>query len=147
MAEIKRVGEGVWTGGLRDGEGRLSTASSVLNNVPYSFGTRFEQEPGTNPEELIATAHAACYSMAFAATLERKGYKPQRIHTRATCSLVPLEAGGFKIAKMHLETRGQVEGLDDATFKEIAQEAEAGCPVSNALRGSVEIELDAALGT
>jgi osmotically inducible protein OsmC len=145
MAEIKRRGEGVWRGGLRDGTGRVSSASKVLNDTPYSFGTRFEQEPGTNPEELIAAAHAACYSMAFSATLERKGYKPQQIHTRAICSLVPQETGGFRIARMRLETRGRVAGLDNATFKQIAAEAEAGCPVSNVLRGGLEIELDAAL--
>lgn len=145
MAEIKRTGEGVWHGGLRGGNGQISSASGVLSNTPYSFGTRFEQAPGTNPEELIAAAHAACYSMAFAATLERKGYQPQQIHTRAICSLTRQETGGFKITKMRLETRGKVEGLDEATFKQIAQEAEAGCPVSNALRGSLQIDLDAAL--
>ncbi|RME44742.1 MAG: OsmC family peroxiredoxin [Chloroflexi bacterium] len=145
MVEIKRTGEGVWNGGLRGGTGQVSSASGVLSDTPYSFGTRFEQEPGTNPEELIAAAHAACYSMAFAATLERQGYQPQQIRTRAICSLTPQETGGFKITKMRLETRGRVEGLDEATFKRIAQEAEAGCPVSNALRGSLEIELDAAL--
>ena len=136
--------KGTWKGGLTSGEGRVSSASTVLNDTPYSFGTRFEQESGTNPEELIAAAHAACYSMAFSATLEAKDYSPQEIHTRATCSLEPKEGGGFHITKMRLETRGKVDGMDGATFKEIAREAEAGCPVSNALR-SIEIELDAAL--
>jgi len=145
MVEIKRSGEGRWNGGLRGGTGQISSASGVLSDTPYSFGTRFEETAGTNPEELIAAANAACYSMAFAATLESKGYQPQQIHTRATCSRTRQETGGFRITKMRLETRGRLEGIDETTFKQIAEEAEAGCPVSNALRGGLEIELDAAL--
>jgi osmotically inducible protein OsmC len=144
MADIQRSAEATWEGELRGGAGRISSPSGVLADTAYSFATRFESAHGTNPEELIAAAHAACYSMAFAATLGRKGHKPQRIHTRAICTLAQQE-GGFKIAKMRLEARGAVEGLDDATFKQIAREAEASCPVSNALRGGVEIEVDAAL--
>lgn len=101
--------------------------------------------PGTNPEELIAAAHAACYSMAFAFTLSEKGYQPQSVQTQAVCSVEPQKTGGFKITKIRLETRGQIPGIDAATFQQIAQEAEAACPVSNALRGGVEIELDATL--
>jgi len=145
MADIERTASAVWSGEIRGGNGQISTNSGVLSDTPYSFATRFEQANGTNPEELIAAAHAACYSMAFAATLGRKGYKPQQIETRAICSLAPQQAGGFKITKMRLETRGQVEGLDEETFKQIAQEAEQGCPVSNALRGGLQIELDASL--
>jgi lipoyl-dependent peroxiredoxin len=144
MADIERSASAVWNGEVRGGNGQISSASGVLNDTSYSFATRFEQANGTNPEELIAAAHAACYSMAFAATLGRKGFKPQQIETRATCSLTP-QTAGFKISKMRLETRGQVEGIDEATFKHVAQEAEQSCPVSNALRGSVQIELDAAL--
>jgi lipoyl-dependent peroxiredoxin len=144
MADIERSASAVWNGEVRGGNGQISSASGVLNDTSYSFATRFEQANGTNPEELIAAAHAACYSMAFAATLGRKGFKPQQIETRATCSLTP-QTAGFKISKMRLETRGQVEGIDEATFKQVAQEAEQSCPVSNALRGSVQIELDAAL--
>jgi len=94
---------------------------------------------------LIAAAHAACYSMAFADTLSGKGYQPERIETHAICSLSPQEGGGFRITKMRLETRGQVPGIDEATLRQIAQEAEGGCPVSNALRGGVEIALKATL--
>jgi lipoyl-dependent peroxiredoxin len=144
MADIERSASAVWNGEVRGGNGQISSTSGVLNDTSYSFATRFEQANGTNPEELIAAAHAACYSMAFAATLGRKGFKPQQIETRATCSLTP-QTAGFKISKMRLETRGQVEGIDEATFKQVAQEAEQSCPVSNALRGSVQIELDAAL--
>ena len=145
MADIKRTGEATWTGTLRKGNGLISSASGVLGDTPYSFHTRFEQEPGTNPEELIAAAHAACYSMAFSATLEDRGYNPQRIQTRAVCTLSPQESGGFKITKMHLETRGEVEGIDEATFQQIAEEADKGCPVSNLLREGLTIEHDVAL--
>ncbi|HEY9847534.1 MAG TPA: OsmC family protein [Candidatus Caenarcaniphilales bacterium] len=145
MATIRRTASAIWKGDLPSGNGQINTASGVLQNTPYSFKTRFEQSPGTNPEELIAAAHAACYSMAFSHRLGEKGYQPQSIETRAVCSLEPQQAGGFKITKIRLETRGQVPGLDEATFKQIAQEAEKECPVSNVLRGGAEIELDAAL--
>lgn len=144
MADIQRSAEAVWNGNLRGGNGSISSTSGVLNDTPYSFATRFEQAHGTNPEELIAAAHAACYSMAFAATLGRKGHQPLQIQTRAICSLTPQQSG-FKITKMRLETHGKVEGLDEATFQEIAREAEQSCPVSNALRGSLQIEVDARL--
>jgi lipoyl-dependent peroxiredoxin len=145
MADIERSAHAVWNGELRGGNGQISSTSGVLNDTPYSFATRFEQAHGTNPEELIAAAHAACYSMAFAGTLSRKGHQPQQIQTRAICSLTPQQPSGFKITKMRLETRGKVDGIDDATFKQIADEAEKGCPVSNALRGGVQIEVDASL--
>jgi osmotically inducible protein OsmC len=144
MADIERSAQAAWTGDLREGEGKFSSTSGVFNDVPYSFRTRFEQAPGTNPEELIAAAHAACYSMAFSATLGRKGFQPKRVETTATVHLTPQQPSGFKITKVRLVTRGEVDGIDDATFKEIAAEAEKGCPVSNALR-AIDIELDAAL--
>ena len=145
MADIERHAYAVWNGDLRGGNGEINSASGVLKDTAYNFATRFENGKGTNPEELIAAAHAACYSMALAATLVRKGHQPQRIETRAICHLTPQQPSGFKITKMRLETRGQVEGMDEATFGEIAREAEKGCPVSNALRGGLEIELDAKL--
>ncbi len=144
MADIQRSADAVWQGDLRGGNGRISSPSGVLSDTAYSFATRFEQAHGTNPEELIAAAHAACYSMAFANTLSKQGHVPQRIQTRAVCSLSPQPTGGFKITKMRLETRGQVDGLDEATFQQIADEAEKACPVSNALR-SLQIEVDAKL--
>jgi osmotically inducible protein OsmC len=145
MANIERVAEATWNGDLRGGNGNFSSSSGVLRDIPVSFKTRFEHEPGTNPEELIASAHATCYSMAFAATLGRKGYQPQEIHTKATCVMEPQRPSGFKITKMRLETQAKVDGLDEATFQEIAREGEQACPVSNALRGSLEIELNATL--
>jgi osmotically inducible protein OsmC len=145
MADITRTANAVWQGDLRGGNGQVSTPSGVLQDDAYSFVTRFENSPGTNPEELIAAAHAACFSMAFAATLSKKGYSPQRIATHATLSMDKLEAG-FTVTKMRLEVEGQVEGMDEATFGQIAEEAEKGCPISRLLRpGLQEVEVVARL--
>lgn len=145
MAEIRRTAEAVWKGDLRGGEGRIASESGALEDVAYSFSTRFEDEPGTNPEELIAAAHAGCFSMAFANTLAEKGYTPESVETQATCVLSSQEGGGFAITRMHLKVRGRVPGIDQALFEQIAEEADAGCPVSNLLREGLEIELEAAL--
>ncbi|MBN1180318.1 MAG: OsmC family peroxiredoxin [Anaerolineae bacterium] len=145
MTEIKRTAHAIWNGDSRRGSGIISSGSGVLKDVPYTYATRFGDTPGTNPEELIAAAHAACFSMAFASGLRRGGYQPHSIETRATCTISPQEQGGFRITRMRLETRGQVPGIDEATFLKIAREAKEGCPVSNALRGSVEIEMKAVL--
>ena len=145
LRQIRRSGSAEWLGGLRSGSGTLSTNSEALKDQEYSFGTRFEAILGTNPEELIAAAHAACYSMAFADMLSDKGYQPKRIQTRAICSLAPLPGGGWSITKMRLETRGEVPGMDQATFVEEAHAADKKCPVSNLLRPGLEIELDAAI--
>ncbi len=116
----------------------MSASSGVLKDVAYSFATRFQQAPGTNPEELLAAAHAACYSMAFANNLSRQGFKVDYIETNAVCHLTP-QTAGFKITKMDLNTRGKVDGIDEATFNKIAKETESGCPVSQAL-ASITIE-------
>jgi len=145
MADIRRKAKAAWLGSLPRGQGHISTASGILEDERYTFGTRFEDAAGTNPEELIAAAHAACYSMAFAATLSAKGHRPERIETEATCILTPQEGGGWKITGMQLVVRGQVPGIDAATFKKIAKEADNGCPVSNLLRSGLTIELDVAL--
>ena len=145
MAALERRAMAVWNGGLRTGKGQITSNTGVLREVPYSFATRFENEPGTNPEELIAAAHAACYSMAFAGTLESHGYAPQSVETRATCTVASQPGGGFKITKVRLETRGIVPGISREAFAQMAREGEKGCPVSNALREGVEIELDARL--
>jgi len=144
MADITRTAEAEWRGNLRKGSGTITTPSGILEETPYSFGTRFENEPGTNPEELVAAAHAACYSMAFANTLAGKGYEPQSIETRAIATL-SLAGGGARIAKMRLITRGKVPNIDAETFGQIAREAEKGCPVSNALRGGPVIEVETTL--
>ncbi len=146
MAEIKRTADAIWWGDLRGGKGEVSSTSGVLKHENYTFATRFEDKPGTNPEELIAAAHAACFSMAFSATLAGKGYQPEQIETRATCIMTPQEGGGFKITKMHLDVNGKVPGMDEATFKKIAEEADKGCPVSNLLRGCLELEYHITFG-
>lgn len=145
MTTFTRKGSALWKGGLRNGNGTVSAESQALVERPYSFNTRFGDEKGTNPEELIAAAHAACYSMAFAATLERMGYQPKQVATNATCSLVSKEGGGFEIKKMQLNVRGEVPGINESTFKQIAMEADKGCPLSNLLRNGLEIEIDAQL--
>ncbi|MDM7914261.1 MAG: OsmC family protein [Candidatus Eisenbacteria bacterium] len=143
MAEIRRTAQAVWTGDLKGGKGEMTATSGAFQHTPYSFATRFESAPGTNPEELIAAAHAACFSMAFSATLGRKGHTPERIETKATCIMTPQPTGGFKITRMELQTRGKVPGLSANEFVEIAKEAEQGCPVSVLLRPGAEIHLDA----
>ncbi len=140
MAAIKRTATGTWSGNLKQGKGTIDSTSGVHTNTPYSFATRFENEKGTNPEELIAAAHASCYSMAFSHHLSEQGYVPETITTKAT---VTLEDG--KIHSMHLETRGKVAGLDNEAFKRFAEEAEKKCPVSNLLRQGLNITLDASL--
>jgi len=141
MAAILRTASGTWHGDLKSGKGSIDAPTSgVLKDVPFSFATRFENAKGTNPEELIASAHAACYSMAFSNYLSQQGHVPDTIVTKATISL---EDG--KINKMHLETRGKVEGLDNEQFKRLAEEAEKKCPVSNLLRPGLTISLDASL--
>jgi lipoyl-dependent peroxiredoxin len=123
----------------------LQRAFSALNRAPYSFATRFGEASGTNPEELIAATHAGGYSMAFALILGNHGLRPTSIETQATCSIEPQSGGGFKITRVRLETRGEVPDIDNTQFQELAREAEAACPVSNALRAGVNIELHATL--
>ena len=137
---IQRTANGTWSGDLKSGKGSIDATSGVLQNTPFTFATRFENAKGTNPEELIAAAHAACYSMAFSHYLSEKGHVPDSVATKAT---ITLDNG--KINAMHLETRGKVPGLDNATFKKFAEEAEKNCPVSNLLRNGLTITLDAAL--
>ena len=132
-----------WEGGLRQGRGHFDAGSKAFSG-DYSFPTRFESAKGTNPEELIAAAHAACFSMALSAGLEKAGTPPTRVTTAAHCTIE--KAGdGFKITKMRLESRGEVPGLDQAGFSRAAQAALEGCPVSGALKGNVQLELDARL--
>lgn len=145
MSDLQRKGSAVWEGDLKQGNGRLSSESGVLQEEAYTFSTRFENEPGTNPEELIAAAHAACYSMAFANTLAKEGYPARAIKTAATCSLSPKEGGGFEITKMVLDVRGEVEDIDAATFEAISKKADQGCPVSNLLRSGLEVIVKAQL--
>jgi len=145
MADLIRKGKAIWKGDLRKGEGHVSSDSGAFTDKRYSFSTRFEDEPGTNPEELIASAHSACYSMAFAGYLTGKGIKVENIETHAEITLVPKMGGGFEITRMKLHVHGQVPGLDQDTFEKYAAEADMECPVSNLLRCGLKIDIDAAL--
>jgi osmotically inducible protein OsmC len=135
--------EAIWEGGLKSGNGRFSAGSGAFSGA-YSFGTRFEGAKGTNPEELIAAAHAACLSMALAAGLEGAGKPATRITTSAACTIAKAD-GGFRIATMKLTVRGVVPGMDQGTFRNAAEEAKRGCPVSLVMEGNAEMELDAQL--
>jgi lipoyl-dependent peroxiredoxin len=137
------IASAVWDGVLRSGRGHFKAGSGAFEG-DYSFATRFESARGTNPEELIAAAHAACLSMALSAGLEKAGTPATRISTKASCT-VDKAGEGFKITRMRLEVRGKVAGLDQAGFAQAAEAAKNGCPVSTALQGNVEMELDARL--
>jgi osmotically inducible protein OsmC len=146
MTTITRKAGSLWNDDLKSGKGLISTESQVLFEQPFNFRTRFEDEKGTNPEELIAAAHAACYSMALTSALEKEGYHPKRVDSSATCTLVSKQNGGFEISKMQLNVRGEVPDIEDeATFKRIAMEADKGCPVSNLLRDGLDIEIEVEL--
>lgn len=146
MEEIERSAEATWDGELRDGGGEIGLQSGTLKGAPYNYTARFEgAQEGTNPEELLAAAHAASYSMVLAATLTTRGYQPIGIQTRAVATLSSEEPGAFAITKMRLETSVQVADLEEEEFQRLAYEAKAMCPISNALRSNVEIELDVTL--
>lgn len=145
MADIQRTADAIWQGDLRSGKGSITTPSGVLKDDAYTFLTRFENQPGTNPEELIAAAHAACFTMAFSATLGKKGYQPESLRTHATLTMARSDAG-TSIDKVRLEVEGQVPNIDQATFQQVAEEAEQGCPISKLLRpGLKEVEVVAHL--
>ncbi|QHT68191.1 OsmC family protein [Rhodocytophaga rosea] len=133
---MKRTASAVWQGNLKEGKGNLTTPSGVLNKTAYSFHTRFEDGNGTNPEELIAAAHAGCFSMALSAMLGGEGFTPTQLNTTANLTLENKD-GGWSITAIHLDLRGQVPGIDQAKFEEIAAKAKAGCPVSRVLKADI----------
>ena len=139
---MQRSASAHWQGGLKDGKGTISSASGVLSHTQYSFSTRFENGIGTNPEELIAAAHAGCFSMALSAQLGNMGLTADSIDTTAKVSLEKVD-GGFAITTVHLELRAKIPGADEAKFMEAANNAKAGCPVSKVL--NAKITLDAKL--
>ena len=139
---MQRAGTAVWKGALKDGKGTISTASGVLANTPYSFSTRFENGQGTNPEELIAAAHAGCFTMALAAQLGTLNFTPESLRTEATVSLEKLDAG-WTISKVHLDLAARVPGISNEAFQAAAAGAKANCPVSRVL--NAEITLNAVL--
>jgi osmotically inducible protein OsmC len=137
-----RKAKAVWRGAGRDGSGALTTDSGVLSDTPYSFRTRFESQPGTNPEELIAAAHAGCFTMALAFQLQAAGFTATELNTEAAISL-DQEGAGFTISKSALTLTATIPGIDQAKFDELAHAAETNCPVSRLLKA--EITLDATL--
>jgi osmotically inducible protein OsmC len=139
---MQRTGTAHWSGGLKDGKGTVSTQSGVLKQTQYSFSTRFEDGIGTNPEELIAAAHAGCFTMALSAQLGNAGLTAESIDTTAAVTLEKVE-GGFGITKIHLDVKAKVPGADKAKFDEATQNAKKGCPVSKVL--NADITMDAQL--
>ena len=137
-----RKAKAVWRGTGRDGDGDISTDSGVLSQTPYSYRTRFENEKGTNPEELVAAAHAGCFTMALAFQLQQGGYEPTELTTEAAVTLEQ-QGAAFTITKSALTLTASVPGLDEATFRQMAEGAEKNCPVSKVL--NAEITLDAKL--
>jgi lipoyl-dependent peroxiredoxin len=135
---MQRKASAVWHGGLKDGKGTISTESGVLQGTQYSFSTRFENGVGTNPEELIAAAHAGCFSMAFSAELGKAGLTPESIRTVATVTMEKTEAG-FTVTESHLDLTANIPGADRAKALEIANTAKAGCPISRLLKANVTL--------
>ena len=144
MTEKYRKAGVLWTGDLQNGNGIVSTESRALFEHPIRYATRFGDEVGTNPEELIAAAHAACFSMSIAKTLAKNGYDPVRTDATATC-ILSSDKDGDKITTMQIHIRAEVPGMDEDTFQKMILEADENCPVSNLLRNGLEIEIDATL--
>ena len=136
---MKRSGSAVWRGGLKDGKGTVSTETGVLSGTPYNFSMRFENEKGTNPEELIAAAHAACFSMALSLALGNAGMRADSIETTATVSLDKVE-GGFAVTSSHLQTTVKIPNADRAAFEKAADGAKSGCPISKLLNAKITME-------
>lgn len=132
-------GSAVWEGGIKDGGGTMSTETGVLNNAPYGFKARFEDGPGTNPEELIAAAHAGCFSMALSLMLCEAGHTPTKIQTQAAVTLEKV-GDGFTITASHLTVVASIPGMDAAQFDTIANQAKAGCPVSKLLNATISMD-------
>lgn len=144
MTEFDRKAGVLWSGDFRTGNGLISSESRTLFELPYTYQTRFEDKEGLNPEELLAAAHAACFSMSVAKTIKESGYDPVRTDTTATCTLES-KKGADEIKRMRLHVRAEVPGLDEATFNELVMQADKACPVSNLLRNGLEIEITTAL--
>ena len=136
---MKRSGSAIWTGGIKDGSGRVSTASGALDDIGYSFAKRFGDEAGTNPEELIGAAHAACFSMALSGALGEAGMKAEEIATSSTVTISPAD-GGFSIPEVHLTVTARIPGADEAAFMKAAEGAKSGCPVSKVLNAKITMD-------
>lgn len=136
---MKKTASAHWQGGIKDGKGTISTQSGVLSNSPYGFNTRFEDQPGTNPEELIGAAHAGCFSMALSKELGDAGMTAESIETKAEVTLDKLD-GGFAITAVHLTLHAKIAGADRAAFEQAAETAKNGCPVSKLLNAEITLE-------
>jgi osmotically inducible protein OsmC len=136
---MKRTGSAVWRGGLKDGKGEVSTGSGAVKSLPYSFSTRFEDQQGTNPEELIGAAHAGCFSMALSGQLGGMGMTAESIQTTATVTMEKLEAG-WTVTAVHLDVAAKIPGADAGAFQKAAQNAKAGCPISRLLNTTITME-------
>jgi osmotically inducible protein OsmC len=136
---MKRKASAVWRGGLKDGKGTISSESGVLKETQYSFSTRFENGIGTNPEELIAAAHAGCFSMALSAEMGKAGITPESIHTTATITMDKTDAG-WTVTESHLDVTAKIPGVDPAKFTTAANAAKAGCPISRLLKANVTMD-------
>ena len=136
---MKRSASAVWKGGLKDGKGTVSTESGVLSGAPYNFSKRFESEKGTNPEELVAAAHAACFSMALSLFLGEAGMTAETIETKATVSLDQVD-GGFAVTSSHLQTTVKIPAANKAAFDTAVETAKSGCPISKLLNAKITID-------
>jgi osmotically inducible protein OsmC len=136
---MNRKASAIWQGGLKDGKGAISTESGVLSQTPYSFGARFESGAGTNPEELIAAAHAGCFSMALSAELGKTGMRPEKIETSATVSLEKLDVG-WTVTQVQLDVRAKIPGADATAFEAAADTAKKNCPISRLLNAKITMQ-------
>ncbi|HTO93890.1 MAG TPA: OsmC family protein [Bacteroidota bacterium] len=136
---MKRTASAQWTGDLKSGKGLMSTSSGVLRDTPYSFLTRFENAPGTNPEELVAAAHAGCFTMAASAALGRAGFTPEKLSTSAALTLEQVD-GNWTITAVHLNLTGKVPRVTREQFEQITADAKANCPVSRLLKANITLE-------
>ena len=136
---MNRKASAVWQGGLKDGKGTVSTESGVLSQTQYSFGTRFENGKGTNPEELVAAAHAGCFSMALSAELGKANITPTSIETSATVTFEKLDTG-WTVSKVHLDTKAKIPGADPAAFNVAAETAKTNCPISKLLKAEITMQ-------
>lgn len=137
---MKRMATASWLGNLTEGKGTLSTSSHALKETPYSFKTRFENSAGTNPEELIAAAHAGCFTMALSAELGKQGFTPTRLDTEAAVNLEQIQ-GKWTVSAIHLTLNAHVKGIDKEKFEQIANDAKLNCPISRLLKADISLEM------
>lgn len=139
--KINRSGSAVWSGGLKDGKGAISTQSGALGAHPYGFATRFEGVPGSNPEELIAAAHASCFTMALSLILGEAGFTASKMETNAVVTLEKQE-DGFAVTASHLTLKASIPDVDESTFQDLAAKAKANCPISKLLKADISLEAE-----